>query len=99
LPSANFFFAYDLARPPGDRIVELRLEDRRIDPGGRYRVAVNTFLASGGDNFSVLAEVTDGVDAGLDLDALEAWLVSNRTVPALGRIKNRSPAGREFLRP
>jgi len=91
LASDGFFFAYDLGRPAGDRIVDMWLAGRRIDPAARYRVTVNNFLASGGDNFTVLAEAGDAVDAGLDLDALEAWLRKGAKVPGLGRIDDRTP--------
>jgi 5'-nucleotidase len=91
LPSNGFFFAYDLGRPAGDRIVEMRLNGRPIDPQGRYRIAANNFVATGGDYFTVLSEGTDTVDAGLDLDALEAWLKPGVAVPSPGRIENRTP--------
>lgn len=90
LPSSGFVFAYDLGRPAGDRIVEMRLKGKAIDPAARYRVTINNFMASGGDNFTVLAQGTDAVDAGLDLDALEAFLKSGATVPATGRIDDRT---------
>jgi 5'-nucleotidase len=90
LPSQGFFFAYDLSRPAGERIVEMRLNGKAIDPARRYRVTVNNFLASGGDNFTVLTEGTDAADAGLDLDALEAWLERGAPVPRLGRLRNRT---------
>jgi len=93
LTSAGFFFAYDLARPAGERIVAMRLGGRPVQPGARYRVVVNNFMASGGDNFTVLTGGTEASDAGLDLDALEAWLKRGARVPALGRIENRT-AGR-----
>jgi 5'-nucleotidase len=91
LPSKGFFFSYDLGRPAGDRVVAMRLNGKPIDPAARYRVSVNNFMASGGDNFTVLAEGTDAVDAGLDLDALEAWLKRGAGVPELGRIENLMP--------
>ncbi|HVM38060.1 MAG TPA: bifunctional metallophosphatase/5'-nucleotidase [Sphingomicrobium sp.] len=93
LTSAGFFFAYDLARPAGERIVAMRLGGRPVQPGARYRVVVNNFMASGGDNFTVLTGGTEASDAGLDLDALEALLKRGARVPALGRIENRT-AGR-----
>jgi 5'-nucleotidase len=49
-------------------------------------VTVNNFLASGGDGYTVLAQGADARDAGLDLDALEAWLSTNPSVPAGKRI-------------
>ena len=91
VPSANFHFAYDLSRAEGSRIVAMTLDGKPIDPNGRYRVVVNSFLASGGDGYTVLTEGTDTFDAGLDLDALEAWLATNPAVPTSGRIRDATP--------
>ena len=91
VPSANFHFAFDLSRPLGNRIVAMELNGKPIDPKGRYRVSINNFLASGGDGYSVLTLGTDTFDAGLDLDALEAWLSTDPQVPSLGRIRNLTP--------
>ena len=91
VPSSNFHFAFDLSRPQGSRIVAMTLNGKPIDPNGRYRVSINNFLASGGDGYSVLTEGTDTFDAGLDLDALEAWLATDPAVPALGRIRDATP--------
>jgi len=87
MPSAGFTFAYDLARGPGERIVEMRLAGRPIDPERRYRVSVNNFMTSGGDNFTVLANGTDAVDAGSDVEALEAFLRGGAQVPATDRVR------------
>jgi 5'-nucleotidase len=91
VPAANFRFAYDLSEPEGQRIVVMTLDGMPIDPARRYRISVNNFLASGGDGFSVLNSGADAFDAGLDLDALEAWLATNPAAPALGRIRNATP--------
>ena len=91
VPSANFRFAYDLSKPLGQHIVAMRLDGKPIDPNGRYRVVVNNFLASGGDGYTALTEGMDTVDAGLDLDALEAWLATNPKVPTVGRIRDVTP--------
>ena len=91
VPSANFHFAYDLSRPEGSHIVAMNLDGKPIDPAARYRVSINNFLASGGDGYTVLTEGTDTYDAGLDLDALEAWLATNPKVPTLGRIRDATP--------
>ena len=73
LPSRGFFFAYDLSRPAGDRIVEMRLENRPIDPQASYKVAVVNFLSSGGDNFTVLTQGQAAIDANLvDVEASES---------------------------
>ena len=86
VPSENFRFRYDLTKPQGQRIVGMTLDGKPVDPAKRYRVTVNNFLASGGDGFSVFKEGSDPFDAGLDLDALEAWLGTNPVAPAIGRI-------------
>ncbi|MEA1070938.1 bifunctional metallophosphatase/5'-nucleotidase [Sphingomonas sp. LY160] len=91
LPSKGFFFSYDLSRPTGQRIVTMALNGKSIDPAATYRVTVNNFMASGGDNFTVLAQGTDATDAGSDVEALEAYLKVGATVPALGRVRDVTP--------
>ena len=44
-----------------------------------------------GDNFTLLAGGGNPVDAGLDLDATEAYLATNPPVPVLGRITDLTP--------
>ena len=88
VPSQGFAFDFNLSRPKGQRIVRMALNGKPIDPAAMYRVTVNNFLASGGDGFTVLKEGRDVTDAGLDLDALEAWLKPGRAVPKLGRTRN-----------
>jgi 5'-nucleotidase len=73
-PSAGFTFAWRAAPGPGPRIVEARLDGAPIDPGARYRVAVNSFLAEGGDGFDAFAQGTERLGGVQDLDALLAWL-------------------------
>jgi 5'-nucleotidase len=89
VPSRGFRFGYNLGAPEGARIEAMELNGRAIDPQGRYRVTVNNFLASGGDGFNVLAQGTEQFDAGLDLDALEAWLATNPSVPTDKRVGER----------
>ena len=91
MPSANFRFSFDKSRPKGQRIVAMALNGKPIDPAKTHRVAVNNFLASGGDNFTLLAGGANPVDAGLDLDATEAYLATNPPVPALARITDLTP--------
>jgi 5'-nucleotidase len=87
VPSAGFGFTYDLTRPAGQRVVAMTLNGKPVNPARRYRVATNSFLASGGDSFTMLTKGTDRVDAGVDIDALEAWLKSNPPMPTGGRVK------------
>ncbi len=91
-PSAGFAFRFDLSRPVGSRVTEMTLNGQPIDPAANYRVTTNSFLANGGDSFSLLARQRDAVTGISDLEALEAWLkaVPPRQVPAEVRV---SPAG------
>jgi len=91
LPSEGFFYAYDARRAAGERIAEMRLNGKPIDPKASYRIATGSFLATGGDNFTVFKQATDQVDLGVDLDATEAYLKTNPKAPKLGRIKNLAP--------
>ena len=91
LPSAGFFYAYDARRASGQRIVEMRLAGKPIDPAANYRVAIGSFLSTGGDNFTVFKQGTDVTDLGVDLDSTEAYLRTNPPAPKPGRIKNLGP--------
>lgn len=55
----------------------LKLNGIAIDKSASYRVAMNSFLASGGDNFSVFNLGTSQLGGDVDLDALEAYLQAN----------------------
>ena len=83
IPSAGLTYGYDLTRPVGDRVIDLRFMSQPIDPGATFRVTTNSFLAQGGDSFTLLARQKDGVIGVSDLDALEAWLKGSelRAVP------------------
>jgi len=54
-------------------------------------VTVNSFLASGGDGYAVLDKGSDRIDAGVDLDAFEAYLLDRPEIPAGGRVRNLHP--------
>jgi 5'-nucleotidase len=56
--SKGFSYTWDAARPPGQRVLanSLKLNGKRLNASGRYRVTVNAFLASGGDGFATFAQ-------------------------------------------
>ena len=93
LPSSNVRYAFDLSKPAGQRILELSVDGRPIDDSAVYRVAMNSFLATGGDNFTVFKQGTDPVGGPIDLDALEAWIAKSSplTPPAMDRIRDVTP--------
>ena len=87
-PSKGFTYAVDLSRPAGSRIVEMRLNGQPIRPDGRYRVAVNNYLASGGDSLTAFTAGTELTDKGvIDLDALADFVGRGQTPPVPNRIR------------
>ncbi|KAK4026090.1 hypothetical protein OUZ56_015113 [Daphnia magna] len=75
--------AYDIARPTGDRVVELlaRCNNCRIpayspvQPKEIYDVAMPSFLAGGGDGFDIKGNITEHTLTGiLDADAIIRYM-------------------------
>jgi 5'-nucleotidase len=86
-PSAGFTYSVDVSRPNLDRVTDMKLKGRRIEPSVRYRVVVNNYVASGGDGLAGFTDGTDVVDPGIiDIDALVAWIAPGRTPPVPNRI-------------
>lgn len=69
-------YTIDLSRPAGSRVTSLALADGSpLEPGRRYLVAVNNFMAMGGDDFDVLSNGRDKTDTGLLIrGAMEAYV-------------------------
>lgn len=84
-PSANFGYRYALSAPPGSRVTEMRLDGMPLQPDREYRVVVNSFLAGGGDGLTVLQEGRRRFTAGLDLEAMEAYLRAHAVLAPPGR--------------
>lgn len=80
--SAGFSYAWDPAAPIGDRvdIGSITLGGSPIDPATGYRVAMNNFLATGGDGFSVFTECTDPLGGEIDIDALVEYFEMNSPI-------------------
>ena len=68
-------YTWDDTRPVGDKVVDIFLPDGSLlDPDAAYTVTVNSFLAEGGDNFTVFTEGTDREVGPVDLDALVEYV-------------------------
>ena len=69
-------YVVDLSRPAGSRVASIALADGApLDPAKRYKVAVNNFMAGGGDDFDVLANGFEKTDTGLLIrGAMEAYV-------------------------
>lgn len=77
LKTSGLVYTWDAARAVGDRVVEIHDDaGTPLEPTSTYRVTVNSFMASGGDNFVVLKDGTDRVVGPVDLDALIEYVQS-----------------------
>lgn len=56
-------FAYDPAKPAGQRVLEATVGTEKLDPAKSYKVATIDFLLNGGDGYSMLANGRKLVDA------------------------------------
>ncbi|WAS04137.1 bifunctional metallophosphatase/5'-nucleotidase [Gloeomargaritales cyanobacterium VI4D9] len=88
--SQGFRYRWSPTASPGNRVLEMTLNGQPIRPEQTYRVTVNSFLADGGDNFTVLRQGQERVGGVTDLAAWEAYFRAQSPVspPALGRIQN-----------
>jgi 5'-nucleotidase len=75
-PSRGLTYTWSASAPTGDKVSNIAIDGVPVDRAGSYRVTVNSFLADGGDNFTVLREGTDRLGGAVDLDALEAYFVA-----------------------
>jgi len=89
-PSRGVSYAWDPARPAGDRIdpASIMIAGAPLDLTRSYRITVNSFLADGGDGFTVLRNGTDRRAGPVDLDPLAAHLASQSpfVAPAQDRV-------------
>jgi 5'-nucleotidase len=101
LPSSTVRYTYDksvaaeiLGKPcagAANPVSGLQIAGAPVVATQSYRITVNSFLADGGDAFSVFTQGTDRLGGVVDTDALAAYLAPTLTgapvaVPALDRI-------------
>jgi 5'-nucleotidase len=91
-PSEGFSYTWRAGAAPGGRVQDMRLNGEAIVPERSYRVTVNNFLAEGGDGFTLLAQGTDTLGGGQDVDAVLDYL---KAAP----VREPSPQARITLAP
>ncbi len=77
VPSAHIAGAvvrYDPRRAPGKRVRGIEVQGRRLRQDARYTLAVDDFLAGGGDGYDMLIGLPAEPGGILDVDALIAYL-------------------------
>ncbi len=89
--SRGFTYAYDRTASKSRRVdpASIMIDGRRLVPEQQYRVAINEFIATGGDNFSTLTRGSGVTTIGLDLDIFLAYLAKHSPLeaPPLNRIR------------
>ena len=91
--SNGFSYTWDGSTPTGAaagtgaRVVpgSIKLNGTPISMTATYRVTVNNFMATGGDNFTVLIKGTNSQAGDLDIDAGVAYFRKLGTVPTPGQ--------------
>ncbi|MFZ3558913.1 bifunctional metallophosphatase/5'-nucleotidase [Streptomyces sp. BH055] len=78
-PSAGLTYTLDMTKSGADRVVtdSIRLNGAAIAPAATYRVAMNSFLAGGGDGFAALGAGKNPLVGSDDLKALNDYLTAN----------------------
>jgi 5'-nucleotidase len=78
--SKGFSYAWDAAAAVGQRVdpASIRLDGEALAADRNYRVTVNSFLADGGDAFTVFRQAAERRESSLlDADALASYLSSH----------------------
>ncbi len=94
--SSGFEYAYEYDHAAQRATIDprsIRVAGAPLDLARAYRVTVNSFLAVGGDGFAVLRQGTARTTAGLDLDALTAYLSG-----ATAQAPRKAPRGASRIR-
>ena len=90
--SRGFGYRWDMAQPPGQRIVagSVMLDGQPIDAAANLRVTVNSFMAGGGDGFAAFKQGRDLRTGAMDVDAFEAHIgrggVATAPTPRIARV-------------
>lgn len=95
--SKGFTYTYDPAGATDDHIRSMWLNGEPIDESASYSVTVNSFLASGGDNFGELANGANKKDTGqTDLQGMVDYMAAKAADTALPVDNSQRSVGVHF---
>jgi 5'-nucleotidase len=82
--SKGLTYTLDMTKTGAARVVvdTIELNGAAIDPAKTYRVAMNEFLAGGGDGFAALGQGTNKLVGASDLDLFNAYLSAHSSAAA-----------------
>jgi len=75
--SGNVAYQWSQAEGAEAQLDNVTIDGKPLDPQRDYRVVVNSFMADGGTDTSVLRKGRDRLAVGMDIDALGEWLAEN----------------------
>lgn len=83
-PSASLSYSWSPSRSDCDKVdaATLKINGVVVNPSATYRVTVNSFLATGGDGFTIFNNGTNRLGGAQDIDAQVAWWKANTSATA-----------------
>jgi 5'-nucleotidase len=74
--SEGFTYEWSASAPTGSKVdaASIELNGVSVDPAGTYRITVNSFLADGGDNFTVLRDGTNRFSGAVDSEVFADYV-------------------------
>src|SRR5262249_48055362 len=80
--SDGITYSYDTRKPVGERVdpASIRIGGKPVAMKSSYRVAMNDFIATGGEGYATLTEGPVEVNCGTDMDALLAYFQAHPVV-------------------
>jgi 5'-nucleotidase len=79
--SNGFSYTVHTTQPAGSKISDIAINGVPIDLGANYRIAMNNFLADGGDGCTIFTEGSERIVGMNDLDALVDYFGVHSPVP------------------
>jgi 5'-nucleotidase len=73
-PSEGLSYRWARKAPAGQRARDIRIQGQPLNDSATYRVTVNSFMAEGGDGYTVLQRGRQRLGGAQDLDAMLAQL-------------------------
>ena len=89
--SNGFTYSWSASAPACNKVdpASIMLNGVPLNMSASYRITVNSFLADGGDNFSILKLGTDRLGGAVDTDAFEDYFIANAPNPIAPGLQNR----------
>ncbi|MWV42017.1 bifunctional metallophosphatase/5'-nucleotidase [Paenibacillus sp. HJL G12] len=73
-------YSYDITKPVGQRVLEVKIGSQPLDPEKTYTVATNDFITSGGDGYSMLKK-EEVLNTGYTFyDVVEEYLQNHKVI-------------------